>query len=86
MSLAVAPKVAWFRKRTAALEFAESFVQAGGAGGGVKVCEPSARVKCPPISPLGKAVDSMTMAALPSPMISRMSEAARGPVPLIFQR
>jgi hypothetical protein len=70
MSLEVAPKVACVRKRTAALGFAESSVHAGGAGGGVKVCEPLARVKCPPISPPGNAVLSMTMAALPSAMIS----------------
>ena len=86
MSLEFAPKVACVRKRTAALALAESSVQAGGAGGGVKVCEPLASVKCPPISPLGKAVLSMTMAALPSLMISRMSAAASGPVALMFHR
>jgi hypothetical protein len=35
---------------------------------------------------VGKAVLSMTMAALPSLMISKMSEAASGPVALMFHR
>ena len=86
MSLELAPKVACVRKRTAALGLAESSVQAGGAGGGVNVCEPLASVKCPPISPFANAVLSMTMAALPSLMISRMSDAASGPAALMFQR
>src|SRR5579871_3345669 len=86
MSLELAPKVACARNRAAALGSAESSLQEGGAGGGVKLSDPLAKVKCPLISPFGNAVLSMTTAALPSAMISRISLTCNGPVALIFQR
>src|SRR5204863_8349428 len=53
ISLGVAPKVAWARKRAASRAVGGGGGSGGGGGGGVKVCEPVASWKKPLISPLG---------------------------------
>ena len=65
MSFIVGPNVAWVRKRAASTWVTTFRLTGGGGPGGVNVAVPRPSRNCPPSSPPGKFVVSISTQRLP---------------------